>query len=249
MEYSHERKEKPVYKGPPAVMPDEAWGYWPRVSGYLADRGLSLEVARANGWYPTAWDVPRLVIPCSNTGGSVYFQARRMDYSGDFRYRSPKSEALDSVVICWPYEFVVKHPHAVIVEGPMDALAAACLGYVGVGLMGNKPPPERLEFIVATLGKSHAPFIIVPDLDDQAFGASLVTSFAMLGVTSAIAMPVGGKDLCEMSEAGRCNLLTSAMKGLTDGKRSSVGRPRSKVSKAKVVQITRVPRRRHSRSQ
>ena len=85
----------------------------------------------------------------------------------------------------------------------MDALAGADFGYVTFALMGNNPAPEALEFIALKYGRIYAPFIVIPDNDDQAFGAKLVTAFAQHGVASRVSLLAGAKDICELTRNQR----------------------------------------------
>src|ERR1700675_3508463 len=61
---------------------------------YLTHRGLSFELAEANGWYPSrhAGDCfLRIVIPAVVTKDRhVYWQARAIDKFAHIRYQSPK---------------------------------------------------------------------------------------------------------------------------------------------------------------
>ena len=65
-------------------------------------------------------------------------------------------------------------PMAVIVEGPMDALAAAGEGYYGFALMGNTPPPEVLNHVIALCtARGIVGAVVVPDHDSSESGPHL----------------------------------------------------------------------------
>jgi hypothetical protein len=202
MIYHHERGEAAwkTYKGPVPDMPSGRVEPWlvKIFYGYMTARGLDPKLAQENGWYPADMDVPRLVIPCTNTMGTPYWQARAMDSTTALRYDSPRAPRGDSVVVVWSHNSDLTS-RAVIVEGPLDALAAAAFGYLGVAVMGNNPAQEALDNIVRMFGRTHTPFLILPDMDHEEFGATLVAAFASRGVAANMATLRGGKDLCELS--------------------------------------------------
>lgn len=203
MNYSHERSEPKwkTYNGPLPTLPAPAWWLGDLARDYLFERELNPKVAGVNGWYPADMDVPRMVIPCINSAGTVYWQARAMDGRTKLRYDSPTAPRGDSIVAVHPLGYYKSQ--AVIVEGPMDALAAAEFGYLGIALMGKNPAAEALELIVTRFGRTHVPFLIIPDKDDEGFGATLVAAFANLGATAAVRLLTHGKDLCEMTKLQR----------------------------------------------
>lgn len=142
--YDHERQ--PDVEGKPfsCMYPPITPRFWPLMQHYLEERGLNPNIAIQNGWYPTdgAGDLyPRVVIPAfSYQEGNRYWQARDMCHRAPLRYQSPRGvKRGDAFVRVVP-------PHdvegVVIAEGPMDALAAADCGFVGIGLMGVTPSPE-----------------------------------------------------------------------------------------------------------
>lgn len=201
--YNHEFREAKwkTYDGPPPKLPAPSFRMSEVARDYLIDRGLNPRLAGHNGWYPADMDVPRLVIPCTNSAGTAYWQARAMDEKTKMRYDSPSAPRGDSVVVVHPQHLL--KGRAVVVEGPMDALASAAFGYLGIATMGNNPAHEALELIVAKFGATHTPFIIIPDKDDEAFGAKLVAAFATLGAASVVALLSEGKDICELNPGQR----------------------------------------------
>lgn len=204
MIYEHERKPKKQH-GPAEPMPEENKELHGQMLSYLEERRLSYQTALYNRWYPaTINGTARIVIPCSNSIGVPYYQARAMSKDVTLRYKSPFSDRVDSIVVVWP---VLQWHKAVIVEGPADALAAATAGAMGVGVMGNKPSLEVIKFVAGTL-KHIKPkeILIVPDLDTPQMGADIAGWLAKHGVASQMRLPTK-KDLAEMSIKERENLI------------------------------------------
>jgi hypothetical protein len=136
---------------------------------YLAERGLSYSLARANGWYPAACnDVPRIIIPCVNSAGFNYWQARAMD-DHPIRYMSPTIPRKDSIVFLWPKESLSSAKNIVVItEGPMDALAAAEF-FPAIAIMGAVPSDAVLTHIARKVHQfGFKNWIIVPDKDNLA---------------------------------------------------------------------------------
>lgn len=204
-EYTHYKapKHRRAASQPmPARSEDQRNMYW-----YLASRDLNDDLARINGWYETNCandDYSRIVIPCTNSAGRAYWQAR---YTGTLatvkRYQSPKYAAEDSIVVVWPNGKTVTK--AVVVEGPMDALAAAMCNMVGVGIMGNRPNDAVIRNILAVLPIQD--FIVVPDLDSVAAGGFISGKIALPGRRVTVRLPVGAKDLSRMRQDEREKLL------------------------------------------
>lgn len=202
MIYRHEQREKKkVYVGPRPGFPEQNEELTKRMDAYLLDRHLSPDLARANGWYPSRYAYfPRIVIPCSNSAGVPYFQARDMSGKSKLRYASPPASRDDSLVIVWPDE---SKPQlgGVIVEGPMCALAAAMLGYVGVALMGNQPTDAVLDHL-AVYARAFQPVMIVPDADHLELGPLVLCALGQRGIASMILAP-RKKDLGDMKPKER----------------------------------------------
>ena len=207
MIYQHEWKEPKHYDGPRPKMPNENESLRPKMSRYLERRELSYALANNNFWYPSrsvdGYD--RIVIPCSNSLGITYYQARAMDHWVTVRYNSPLATREDSIVILWP-DGNTKAKGTVICEGPMDALAACGLNYVGIGLMGNQPSEIVVAHIVRLVIGFFEPVIVVPDLDHVEMGVYIVGSLAGYGIAAKILLPKA-KDLCEMTFQERKVLL------------------------------------------
>ena len=206
MFYEHEKKERTeAYHGPRPSFPERDPRFYGEMKIYLEERNLNFNIAIQNGWYPTiAIDrFSRIVIPCSNPSGVVYYQARAMADGVKLRYRSPAATRADSIVYVVPF---LRAKGAVIVEGPMDALAAAGSGWFGIGLMGNMPGPGVISY-VASLVKHLGRVLVVPDSDCIEMGSYIIGALAMHYVSSAFITIPEGKDLAELSLKKRRELL------------------------------------------
>ena len=170
-EYLHERQER-VRVGRPlcAELPprDSAAAAAALLQEYLTARGLSGDIALHNGWYVTWWtapdgqSVPRIVIPCTSLQeGNRFWQARAVTDDVLPRYDSPHNARGDALVVVnpsWPQTTGVA-----VVEGPMDALAAAGAGYTGIALMGVTPSMEAKEHLRVRLHGRSAVFVADSD--------------------------------------------------------------------------------------
>ena len=204
MIYAHEQREKKaVYVGPRPGFPELDASLSERMDSYLHQRNLTSSLARINGWYPARYqDAPRIVIPCSNSAGVPYFQARDMSGKARLRYASPPASRDDSIVILWPQE---KAKGTVVVEGPMCALAAADLGFLGIALMGCQPSSLVLDRVV-NFAKTFQPVILIPDADHPEMGAQWMSWLAQHGVRAGIRVPIK-KDLADMERTWRKRFL------------------------------------------
>ena len=218
MTYEHEREEfgyvRPakIISAPfPALDPNHQVS----MDDYLEKRGLNYLLARANGWYPStsAGDIePRIVIPAlSLIEGHNFWQARAMVYRGEDvkRYQSPYGSRMDALIFVAPRSLhTIKlggWHKAIIVEGPMDALAAAGEGYLGIALMGNTPSEAVLEHLVRVV--QHRPTIILADSDAVAEAALLAGKLAAAGAYTILKPCRGWKDLADVPKSMRAVLL------------------------------------------
>ena len=213
--YEHEFREHRKQRPRNVPMPSLNEKLWPEFDQYLHTRKLDPDLARFNEWYPStdAGDgAPRVVIPCSNSLGRVYWQARLMPHpwSPDMeykRYQSAHTDRAESVVITWPDPQYTPVAHGVaLFEGPTDALAASTVGWVGVALMGDKPPPECIEY-VARIFTTYNVWRVVPDRDLPKLGAQVVRALAMLGKKARLVDVKPFKDFASISERNRHGLL------------------------------------------
>ena len=132
IEYNFKEPKEHV---PPEPMPLKAVYWYSLQDSYLLSRNLDYNVARYNQWYPTDLKGPRVVIPCTQG----FWQARAME-EDEPRYLSSRGSRNGAFCVVWPLitEVIdrVLPPPTLIVEGPMDALAAAALGAVGIASLG-----------------------------------------------------------------------------------------------------------------
>lgn len=188
---------------------------WTEVREYLKFRGLSFETAVYNGWYPSRQagdNLHRLVIPATATGNNKYWQARIMlkEVPSDIRrWQSPPNSRGNALVTVWPVEGNMSTA-AVVVEGPLDALAAAEAGFLGISLMGVAPPAEALEL----LGKIvvDLPIIVAWDADQPEPWIEVLKQLwrhATRGVQLVDVYPK--KDLAEVALDKRIALLREKM--------------------------------------
>jgi len=206
MIYEHENRA-PRPSGPRPIPPPLYPTLSAEMEAYIKERGLSFPLAKANQWYPTfdtQDNVGRIVIPCSNSEGVAYWQARAMvDKPGIKRYTSPWASREDSIVVCWPTPRP-ETPGGVVVEGPFDALGAAECRQIGIGIMGNKPSLKVMLKVAYLLRGLSA--VVVPDADAPQFGAMAVVALAAQGIKVRMLAPVK-KDLASMPLEERCKLL------------------------------------------
>lgn len=173
------------------------------VKSYILERGLDWDTAEFNGWYPSrsAGDTElRVVMPAVNTKGYAYWQARAVVDTVKKRYMSPDYASTDSVILVWPKGNKMRNT-VVIVEGPMDALAAAEFGYPGVALMGKGPQPEAIDHVCKILTGKRA--LVIPDSDSFLAGCRLVMELARKGCQATLRLPQVYKDLAAMPKEMR----------------------------------------------
>lgn len=212
--YDHEYQERrePVAPVCPVVLPAEADDLVDLMLDYLQARNLCHAVAEANGWYP-AWvgdyvQYPRVVIPASSlTNSWPYYQARLLQSGPPIakRYVSPAAPRGDALAVVFPEKCALG---SIIVEGPMDALAAASMGYVGIGLMGNTPSPRVLDHI-ESIAKIYGNCFVIPDRDAFSQGAEITAKLWARGLRCTLKSITGAKDLAELSPERRVALILS----------------------------------------
>jgi hypothetical protein len=203
--YDHERRERKhdgEVKHVP--MPYHRREYQQMVDAYLLNRGLDSKLALVNGWYPAvSRESLRVVIPCINTAGFNYWQARTIE-DHPLRYDSPAIPRKDSIVLLIPRRPRKRWETLVVCEGPCDALAAAEF-YPAVALMGGTPSVEvtdHVHKIKTDLGLSR--LLIIPDKDN----IELIEYFPATSYDVSFLLPTT-KDLAGMPRWERTKLLTS----------------------------------------
>lgn len=208
MEYAHEKRE-PKKKLRSYPVPKVTEGLWGDMYDYLFERNLDPNLAELNGWYPTERSVTRelhdrIVIPATRTdGGPAYWQAREMFQASKLRYQSPPIDRGDSLVIVYPEtkdknSLQRKRNVLVVVEGPMDALAAAACGVVGIAVMGNNPKREALDHLLRWHCGSIAT-LVVADSDSVGEAGQLAGFLSSCGERPARVVTVSPtKDLAKV---------------------------------------------------
>ena len=209
--YEHDRREAEEHQERLAkpyctVRPPESQELHRMMWQYLSYRGLSPELARRNGWYPSmeaGGNIPRLVIPAvSSDPMNLYWQARAMG-DGPRRYESPHGVSRgDALVIVFPVD---QAKGCVVVEGPMAALAAAGEGYCGLALLGATPPDVVVLNIVDLLRRYPRPVQFLLDADGLAIRTAVHIVHA--GVPLLIKLPYPHKDLAAAPAGERRRLL------------------------------------------
>ena len=216
MQYTHEREtqqRKPVLVIPgPLPLRDE--GLNGTMDAYLQSRGLDSVLAIANGWYPSrsAGDSePRVVIPALSAFPGHWFWQARAIYGYSLtdaninvkRYQSPYGNRLDAVVVMAPG--VSCRDKALLVEGPMCALAGAGEGYLSVALLGNTPSDMVVRHVASLLKPFAVSYIADSDAVPQA--AHLTGRLAAAGVYVILKPCRGWKDLADVPRGSRALLL------------------------------------------
>ena len=203
--YEHEfeigRQKYPSSK----PLPLDNHGLWTVAADYLRGRDLVPAVALYNGWYASqeAGDTePRLVMVGTNSFGFPYWQARAFYDGAEKRYQSTHGARENSLIICWP---LGETDSAVLMEGPIDALAAACEGFVGVAMLGNTAPPECVDYAAVILRGYEVS--VLPDTDDMEFGGRLCGAMAVRGIAARLISSRPYKDLCAAPADQRAEIL------------------------------------------
>lgn len=199
MEYAHERGERRQGLTPtkPVVLPPLSTAHWPQMKAYLRKRGLSPPLAEHNGWYPTVdrYSTPRIVIPAYSLLNTwSYYQARAMD-NNPKRYDSPSAPRGDAVIVCYPQ--TASRDPLVLVEGPMDALAAAECGYASIALMGNTPNDAVLVH-VREIAAGYGGIIVLSDVDAVGEAVEVTRRLWTAGNLATLRTIRGYKDLAEV---------------------------------------------------
>ena len=219
--YKHEAQEHKVNTHPmctelPAFLPSAtANNYCYR---YLEERKLDPDLAKENGWFPSteAGDsFLRIVIPArTHKAGHVYWQARDVTGKAFLRYQSPKGPRHEALVVVTPEGDPADYLGNVIVEGPMDALAAAMEGYVGYALLGMKPSTATLRHL-ALLIEDHCDLNTAVCLDrGETANAIKVSMFlSSQGYPAAVA-ELPEKDLAQCLPSVRKKFLSQSFKTL-----------------------------------
>jgi DNA primase len=128
-----------------------------------------------------------------------------MDPAEPKRYQSPHGPRGNAVIVVWSLRGLSRD--LVVCEGPMDALAVAAVGYLGVALMGNTPPSSCFDYIAETFRTDiRREVLVVPDRDAPAEGAQWLAELTARDFR-ARAVYLNGKDLAALSPMARTEAL------------------------------------------
>lgn len=216
-QYTHETAQNyPNYAARAAALeviyPEKRPGLVDAMKRYLKGRNLNHNVAFDEGWYPAVSRGPRIIIPATRTAGR-FWQGRLMDnlvnaeQAEEFgwkRWDSPLGSRGDAVVLLGQDR---GRGTLVIVEGPLDALAAAGSGCVGLATMGVQPSLDALYHVV-TIGHRYKRCIIVPDRDELGGWVKIQNRLGLLGLKTEIRQP-WAKDLADMEPEDRERILVA----------------------------------------
>jgi len=211
--HDYEERKRPAKPTKPVVVPTVDTTLWPAMEHYLENRNLDFITAKENGWYPARdrEGTPRIVVPASSLANTwPYYQARAMN-DHPKRYDSPSAPRGDALIVVHPKNDFPTCAPKVIVEGPMDALAAAGTGAVGIALMGCAPSLEALVYLAHLLRTFPGPCILIPDKDALVEGAKVVAYVWKEGLQCTL-RPTLSKDLAAMAPEQRMACLSLSMK-------------------------------------
>jgi len=124
------------------------------------------------------------------------------------RYTSPKGLRHDALVWINAYPNEDETDQVVIVEGPMDALAAACAGFDAIALMGITPPDSTLDVLAKIVNKRRCLVLLDSEPLAQAASVRIVMRLAAQGGKAGIAtLGTVGKDLAACTPEQRLRFL------------------------------------------
>lgn len=200
---------KPFCKELPPINPN----LWPLFGNYIRGRGLDPELAIQNGWYPSTEagdDAPRVVIPALARGADLnrFWQARLMTGEPYRRYESPHGCRRGDALVVTRSLYGAIFLGNCITEGPMDALAAAEVGFWGIAMLGTNPPPEATEHMLYLVVGGNAPTVVVSD--EGAIDVALKWWGGIPGSLILTTYPY--KDLAEMPREERRWKLTELLR-------------------------------------
>lgn len=181
---------------------------WPIAVQYLVSRELNARLAGENHWfasYRAGDEEARVVIPATSMiAGNVFWQARAIDSNVAKRYQSPHAPRGDAIIAVWPSEPGHVTTSAVV-EGPMDALAAAGEGVLGIALMGVTPPESALD-LTAKLVRGTI-VTVVADSDAVGSMSKVLLKLALRGALCRLSYPGLSKDLAGAGPTERKRIL------------------------------------------
>jgi hypothetical protein len=189
-----------------------------KMFAYLRERHLDISLAASNGWYLSTQagdQYPRIVIPAvTHKTEHVYWQARDITGNAFIRYQSPKGPRHEALIKVRPTD---KPLGIVVVEGPMDALAAAGAGYLGYALMGmqpNKATLMHLALLIEDNNELHT--LVLLDRDSGPHAIRISTFLSSQGYyATAGQLPGPEKDLAACLPEKREKFLSKSFRHLS----------------------------------
>ena len=199
------REERPP--GGPVMLPLADPSLILALQEYLEKRSLSYTVADRCGWYPAWAHGPRIITPCTRDDGPTFWQGRLLDnvpHQGSAkRWDSPHGPRGDA--LC----YLPAHGSRtmVVVEGPMDALAATMAGVSAIATLGIGAPGPVLAHAANIIRSGfYNQVIIIPDRDEVGAWVRIQKDLGTMGVIAEIREP-WAKDLADMIPANREELI------------------------------------------
>jgi hypothetical protein len=182
----------------PVVFPAKVPKLYEHAKQYLQRRELDHGLAFRIGWYPGMHHGPRLIIPCDRNDG-LFWQGRLLENAvadpGEWdRWDSPLGSKGDAIV------FIKGDPETLVVgEGPMDALAAAGLGFSAAATLGVRPTVPVINHL-AGVAREYRDVILLADRDSLVDWMKWQRFLGSMGVHGDLWEPWSGyKDLAAMS--------------------------------------------------
>lgn len=170
---------------------------------YLRRRNLDGALARHFGWYPAWYNGPRIIIPCVRTDPYNFWQGRLIEgvfnfATDDFkRWDSPHGPRGDAVAYLGGLG-----KNLVVVEGPMDALAATLCRADAVAILGLTPPASVFLHL-AKIAAGYDKITLVSDLDGIGMWTKIQHGLTKYGVLCRLVSPSPFKDLAEAPQSER----------------------------------------------
>ena len=162
---------------------------------YLEGRDLNYGLAIYNGWYPGYYSGSRIIVPCFRSNGTLWWQGRALpDNHSTLRWDSPSGPRGDAIAIVRPKTV---SNWCACVEGPMDALAMAELGYVGIAILGSNPSIAVIGHLAQVMTASDR--ILIPDSDAVDRWVHIQSCLVGFGINARICLVEAGyKDVASM---------------------------------------------------
>jgi hypothetical protein len=201
------------------------------------------------------WDRVALLGCYDAAGNLAYFVGRRLDWTEGDRWGKYMNQGTGGGAVRWPFNLCALYRAAgrlrcwpaepdpakagdvLLVEGPLDALGAACLGWPAVALLTRLQAHDYKDRdgAAARMLEAHLPalrdvrrVLVVPDADPgtkgaegEALAARLAGWLTFAGVRAAVARL---EDLCPDAPEG-CKDLADVAKARKEGRYERITRP------------------------